>query len=252
MKKTLSLTLLFVGCFVLFTVWHLPANVAFHAFASKLSNQLQFGQITGSIWNGQVTEIRVQQMPLKNVRWEISPWALLRGNLQAQVQLGNARVKEEISGHGAVTFGLFNQTIALHDATLRTSVEQAMAHVTLPLPVQAKGRVILEIQQYQSGMPYCQALQGEIHSPEIEVQGVNSWFSIGELAGSLGCKSGDIAVNVLAENRLGLQADAVLSANLQFKVAGKIKPDASLPKEVHDAVKFLGRADADGFYPIKL
>jgi general secretion pathway protein N len=49
-----------------------------------------------------------------------------------------------------------------------------------------------------------------------------------------------------------LQADVHLADNFQFKVAGNVKPDASLPKEVHDAVKFLGRPDAQGRYPVNL
>ena len=66
----------------------------------------------------------------------------------------------------------------------------------------------------------------------------------------LSCKSGDIAILVDPDNTLGLEADATLKANFDFKVAGYVKPDASLPKDVHDAVKFLGRPDTQGRYPL--
>jgi general secretion pathway protein N len=38
---------------------------------------------------------------------------------------------------------------------------------------------------------------------------------------------------------------------MQFKIEGRFKPEASLPKEVHQAAQFFGQADADGYFPIK-
>ena len=51
-----------------------------------------------------------------------------------------------------------------------------MQRIDLPLPVTAKGRVILELDEYVSGAPYCQSLQGEIASPDIDVQGLTGWL----------------------------------------------------------------------------
>ncbi|WMN58768.1 type II secretion system protein N [Pseudoalteromonas xiamenensis] len=252
MKNTLTLTLIFLVSFVLFVFWQLPATIAIQLSAPLLPPTIQFGQLSGSVWEGHVTEIRVQQMTLKNVYWDITPAALFTGRLQLNVKVGNARDKDEISGHGDIALNVFNQHVTLDDAVLRFSVEQAMGHVTLPLPVEAKGRVLLNVSHFSMGTPYCEALVGDIRTPNIDVKGLNNWFSIGELEGGLDCKSGNIAITVSPDNKLGLQADALLSQNLQFNVNGKIKPDASLPKEVHDAVKFLGRADSDGYYPIKL
>jgi general secretion pathway protein N len=252
LKKTFSLVLLFVFALVIFVLWQLPTYVAAQFAAKWIPSQVQLGSLSGTIWQGQVSEVRYQQLSLKNVRWDITPAALLRGHLDFDLKVGNPRDKDEIAGLGNVTLDLLSGAMMLEKSTLWFSVDQALGHVTLPLPVDAKGRVTLTIDQFQTGTPYCTELNGQIRSANIDVKGLNSWFSIGELEGQLNCKSGDIAVSVLPDNKLGLQADATLSNNLQFSVNGKVKPDASLPKEVHDAVKFLGRADSDGFYPVKL
>ncbi|OHU86874.1 MULTISPECIES: type II secretion system protein N [Pseudoalteromonas] len=252
MKKTVSLILIFIVAFSLFTLYNMPASVALQLANKQIPPSLQIGAVSGTLWQGQVSEVRVSNLQLNNVRWRIDASALLMGDMQGNVRFGNAREKTEISGMGDFTLGLFDHSVSLSDASIRFSVEQAMSQVTLPLPVNAKGRVLLDIDQYQSGMPYCESLVGEIRSPGITVEGITGWFDIGQLAGGLSCKSGDISVLVDPENRLGLQADAVLAENFQFRVAGNIKPDASLPKEVHDAVKFLGRPDADGRYPVNL
>jgi general secretion pathway protein N len=58
-------------------------------------------------------------------------------------------------------------------------------------------------------------------------------------------------LHVKQPNRFGLTAKATIPANMQFKIEGRFKPEASLPKEVHQAAQFFGQADADGYFPIK-
>lgn len=252
MKNIMGLLLAFVLAFVVFTIYSMPAAILLQLLEKELPPTLNIGSVSGTVWQGKVSEIRVNNIQLNNVRWDVQASALLTGNLQGKINFGNARDKQEISGNGQFVVGLTNQSIELSDTTVRFSVEQAMSQVTLPLPVQAKGRVLLDIDTFNTGAPYCNALAGEIRSPGISVQGLTGWFDIGALGGSLSCKSGNISVLVDPDNSLGLQADATLAEHFQFRVAGNIKPQASLPKEVHDAVKFLGRPDSDGRYPVNL
>ncbi|MDX1392558.1 MAG: type II secretion system protein N, partial [Rheinheimera sp.] len=51
-------------------------------------------------------------------------------------------------------------------------------------------------------------------------------------------------------NVLGLDVTAVINAG-QLQVNGTVKPDATMPKEVHQAMQFLGRPDAQGRYTIR-
>ncbi|ODB33502.1 general secretion pathway protein GspN [Pseudoalteromonas sp. BMB] len=252
MKKTLSLLIIFLLAFIIFSAFTMPAAVLLQVFKGQLPANLQLGAVNGSVWHGQVSGVRFNNIQLNQVKWELEPSSLLLGELAGNVQFGNARDKNEISGKANFSSNLVSKSVMVNNASLRFSVEQAMDQVTLPLPVDAKGRVIVNVKEYQSGAPYCEGLNGEISSPNIDVKGMNGWFSIGDLSGQLDCKSGDIAVVVDPENRLGLQADATLAANFQFRVSGNIKPDASLPKEVHDAVKFLGRPNGEGRYPVNL
>ncbi|MCQ8880137.1 type II secretion system protein N [Pseudoalteromonas shioyasakiensis] len=250
MKKTAFLIIVFIISFIVFAVIKTPAAVAINLASDYLPKDLKIGKASGSVWQGRIMQLHYQGEQINNLSWDISGWALFTGQLTGNLKFGNVRDTADISGRGDFNYGLFDQSISLSDATLRLSVERAMERLQLPLPVKAKGRVIVDLDEYQSGAPYCDVLNGEIASPNIDVQGLSGWFSIGPLSGRLSCKSGDVAVLVDPDNRLGLEADAVLKANLDFKVAGFIKPDATLPKEVHDAAKFLGRADRDGRYPL--
>lgn len=252
MKKTAFLIVIFIFSFIVFALLKTPAAVALNLASSHLPKELEIGKVSGSVWQGRIMQLRFDGEQINNLSWDVSAWSLLTGQLSGNLKFGNIRDTSDISGRGDFSYGLLDQSIALTDATLRLSVERAMKRLQLPLPINAKGRVIVDLDEYNSGVPYCDTLTGEIASPNIDVQGLSGWFSIGPLSGQLSCKSGDIAVLVDPDNRLGLEADAVLKANLDFKVAGFIKPDLTLPKEVHDAVKLLFRADRDGRYPLNI
>ncbi|KZN29981.1 hypothetical protein N474_03215 [Pseudoalteromonas luteoviolacea CPMOR-2] len=253
MKNAVSITLVFLFSFIVFTVITIPASVALQLVQSQIPSNVRLGAVSGTLWQGQVSGVNYQNLQLHNVKWELNALALLTGQLSGKVNFGNARDASEISGRSNFAVSMLGNSIELNQATLRFSVEQAMKQVNLPLPVDASGRVILEVAQYNSGEPYCEALEGDISSPEIKVKGMSGWFSIGDLSGALSCKSGDVAIVVEPENLLGLRADATLADNMQFRVAGNIKPDASLPKEVHDAVKLMfGRPDSQGRYPVSM
>lgn len=252
MKQKIYLVLVFIFSFLAFALYQLPASVAAQVAQSYLPKNLAFGSFAGSIWQGQVSEVRVNKVQVLNIRWQLEPLALVTGNLAGNVKWGNPRANEEMSGKSDFSLSLLNQQANLSDAVLRFDVEQLMGQLDLPLPVNATGRVIFNIDEFQSGQPYCQQIKGDVFSPNIRVEGLTGWFSIGELGADLNCKSGDLAAVVQPDNLLGLQADVHLGDNFQFKVEGNVKPDATLPKEVHDAVKFLGRPDAQGRYPVNL
>ncbi|AOT06753.1 type II secretion system protein N [Pseudoalteromonas luteoviolacea] len=252
MKNAVSVVLAFLFAFIVFTVVSIPAPIALQLAQSHIPPNIRLGTVTGTLWDGKVSGVQYQNLQFNDVKWQINGWALFTGQVQGKLNFGNARQSTEISGRSNFAVSLLGNSIELDNTTLRFSVEQAMRQVNLPLPVDAKGRVILELDEYNSGQPYCESLKGDISSPDIQVKGMSGWFSIGELSGVLSCKSGDIAIVVEPENLLGLRADATLAENMQFKVAGNVKPDASLPKEVHDAVKFLGRPDSQGRYPVSL
>lgn len=250
MKKIITLSAVFLISFIVFCIIKLPAAIALDLAKPHFPKQLEVGQAVGTVWQGQLMQVRFDGEQLNNVRWDIAGWALFTGNLNTNIKFGNARERTDISGYATVSYGLFNHTLKVTDGLVRSTVERAMQRVQLPLPVTAKGRVILELDEYTSGAPYCESLIGEIASPNIDVQGLNGWFNIGPLAGKLSCKSGDVAILIDPDNTLGLEADATLKANFDFSVAGYVKPDTSLPKDVHDAVKFLGRPDSQGRYPL--
>ncbi len=249
-KKLTALVIVFFICFIGFAIALLPASVAIQLGQSHLPKGLNLGPATGSIWQGQVNGVQYQGQYLSRVKWDIYPSALLGMKLKADVIVGNKRNTGEVSANGLVKYGLSDGALQLEHVRARVALETVLSQVKLPVPTEAKGLVFLELDTYELGQPHCGEMAGVISSADINVKGRNGWFSIGELEGELSCVNGSASVKVSKENLLGLQVDAGFNQRGQLTVDGFIKPDASLPKDVHDAVQFIGNQSADGRYRI--
>jgi len=64
--------------FIVFSVIKLPAAVAVNLAKPYLPPQLEIGQTVGTLWQGQVMQLRFEGEQLNNVRWDISGWALFK------------------------------------------------------------------------------------------------------------------------------------------------------------------------------
>ena len=68
MKKIIILSIVFVISFLVFSVIKLPAAVALNFAKPYLPAQLEVGQTFGTLWQGQIMQLRFQGEQLNNVR----------------------------------------------------------------------------------------------------------------------------------------------------------------------------------------
>lgn len=255
-RKTIGLTLVFLLTFIFFVLNLMPANIAVSFAKPYLPKQINLGSVSGSLWQGSINQLRFkdinQEQTFNNLSWSISASSLLTANLVADIKFGNIRQKGEYSGKGTIKFSLLSKELAISNANIKAPVSLLMAQVNLPLPINAKGRVTVKVKEYQLGMPYCKMLNADISIQQLQIQGLSGWFPIDEIAAKGKCKSGNVTFAVSKDNDLGLQLDIVLAAKNKLTVDGFIKPSVNMPKDVHDAVKFLGRPDVQGRYKVSL
>lgn len=249
-KKIILIALLFLITFVVSVVVLFPAANALQLANKYIPRDVQLGPATGTIWNGQINGLRVQGIFFSKAQWRIEPLALLTGKLSAHVNIGDKRTASETHAQGKVQFNLLNQGLSAESVSARINIAQAMENIQFPLPTQARGRIFVDVEQYTFGQPHCAQLVGEASSSDITVKGTQGWFDIGELESELSCKNGALNMKVEKENRLGLQIDASFNQQGQLTASGFVKPDASLPQDVHQAVQFLGNPTNDGRYRI--
>lgn len=84
-----TLGLLALGVVVVATF---PAAVAWRWWGERVP-ELRLQGVTGSVWSGAAQRLAVRGQALGALRWQLSPWALLGGAVQAQIELDGPGLK---------------------------------------------------------------------------------------------------------------------------------------------------------------
>lgn len=242
-----KLIIIGVISYLLFTVLLTPAS--WWLKLVPLPAQLQFGGVSGTLWHGNIAGVQYQNLQLTDVQWQLNGWQLFTGKLQFALQSGSVKNPQQPYFKGNASYG-FNGA-ALTDGLIKLPVTQLIPMLPLPLPVQASGELVLDIPSFQQGQPRCDVLKGNASWQDARLQTpTGTWLELQNLFGELACDNGTIVLTTDGANLLGLDIKAVLNAE-QLLVNGTLKPDASMPKEVHQAMQFLGKPDAQGRFPIR-
>jgi general secretion pathway protein N len=218
----------------------LPKNTSLHG-------------VSGTLWTGSLARFSINNITIDNIAWDIHPLQLLFANLSLDLNAGNMRDVDAIAFKGPLTFNLLNlEQIKATDFLLFIPVDRVLAEVSLPLPVDASGRFRVNIDNLSYG-PACDTMEAYGDWLNASVSGTQGPIKLGTFSAKLTCSDNNILVNVSEPNVFGLNLAATISPDFSdISVAGKFKPDADLPDEVHEAASFFGKPDADGYTSFKL
>lgn len=220
----------------------------------ELPNTIRLGNVEGTLWQGEVDRIVVNTIPVNQLSWDISPWALLTGKIAADLDAGNIRDAEAIAFKGPLSVSLFNlQQISAEDFLLYLPVDRVLSEVRLPIPVDAGGRFRVNVESLDYSDKGCDNMMAYGDWLNARVAGTQGPIELGTFSAQIRCQNEQIVINVEEPNAFGLSMQA--TANQDFsglKVTGQFKPDPSLPQEVHEAALFFGRPDANGYTQFSL
>jgi general secretion pathway protein N len=214
----------------------------------QLPEGINISVISGTIWNGHAQRAQIKGLPINDINWSLSFLPLLLKEISADIKVGNLRDVEQISVSGHISFS--GQRFQSQDLLAYVPANLAISLLPLPIPIQADGRFKVQLNEvdYKAG---CQTFSGNGQWLNANFTGVTGIIELGSFDADLSCENNSIILNVKQPNRFGLTAKTKIPANMKFTIEGRFKPEASLPKEVHQAAQFFGKADADGYYPIK-
>jgi general secretion pathway protein N len=246
MTKT-KLIVIGVVSYALFTLLLTP--VSWWLKLAPLPAQMQLGAVSGTLWQGEVAGLRYQQLQFDTLSWKLNGRSLFTANLQFELQSGSVQNAALPYLTGIASYGFGGSK--LKNATVRLPVAQVIPLMTLPLPVDATGELVLDVPSYSQGQPWCGVLNGSASWQNARLQTpTGTWLELQNLFGTLECADGTVVLTTDGANLLGLNIKAVVNAE-QLLVNGTLKPDPGMPEEVHQAMRFLGRPDAEGRYRIR-
>jgi general secretion pathway protein N len=241
------LIIIAVVSYVLFMLLLTPASWWLKLI--PLPAKLQLGPVTGTVWRGEVAGLRYQQLQFDTLRWQLNGKALFSAKLQFAVQSGSAQNAALPYINATLSYGFDGGTAS--NSLLRLPVAQVLPLLSLPLPVDATGELVLDVPLFEQGQPWCRQLSGSASWQQARLQTPSAtWLDLQNLFGTLNCDNGTVVLTTDGANLLGLDITAVINAE-QLLVNGTIKPDSSMPEEVHQAMQFLGRPDEQGRYRMR-
>ncbi|MDP5030406.1 type II secretion system protein N [Paraglaciecola sp.] len=246
MKKQLSWVIFGILVYLIFLLIKLPATQVLSRLTLPPDVNLQ--GVSGTIWQGQAISATVQGLPLQHVQWSLNFLPLLMGQISADVSAGNMRQTDQISLSGSLNIA--RDRVQMNDVQAYLPTNLVISMLPLPFPVKAEGRFKLQVSELDYAQA-CHTLVGQGQWLNAQVEGLQGLIDLGNFNADMRCESNNIVLSVKEPNRFGLSADAVVSANLQYSINGRFKPDTELPEEVHQAAQFFGQKDKDGYYPLK-
>jgi len=240
--------LLVLGFYLVFLLMLVPA--AWWLKLVTLPAGVRVGPVSGTLWQGEVQAVSVEGIVLPSVRWQLRPLALLGGVLQLQLNAGQQQQQQWPYLTSELKFGFSG--VELTQTQLRVAASQLQPVLQLPLPVGLDGQVHLKVQQLLWNETGCQQLSGLVSWMNARIQPPTGWIGLGTLDGRLSCEQQQIQLVTTASPPLNLAVTATVSPAGQYQLQGYIKPDQSMPEEVHQAMRFVGKPDEQGRFPLQL
>lgn len=237
-----------LGFYLVFLIFLAPA--AFWLKWLPLPAGVVYGPVTGTLWQGKFQAISVQGLTIADLHWQLKPLALLTGKIALDVSAGQATQVQQLSLKARVEFGASGAEA--EQVRLGLPIAQLQPLLNLPLPVGLSGRLHINLPKAQWSQGRCKELQGLVSWQDAKAQPPTGWLSLGTLDGQLSCLDGQVQLVTAPTPPLHLEVNATFNGTGGYQLTGFVKPDSSMPQEVHQAMRFVGRPDAQGRFPIKL
>ena len=246
MKRWWHFLLLGIVALLLFMVARFPAGVAYGLAAQSLP--VKFAGLHDTVWDGGAQQLQYRDKVIASTFWQLSPWSLLVGNLDADIQLLNTGADLE----ARVVVPLGGGEVALSEIKGRLPLPLLQLHLTM-IPVPLKGNLSLKLDELlinAEGRP--SRAEGRVVWHGAGVQ-MNEVIPLGDLQVALSSSEEGGITGTLSDSGgpLQLQATLNLKADGSYSLQGTATPNDATPESLRGMLPMLGQPDSQGAYPLK-
>lgn len=246
MKIWVKILSVFMLLYAFFLVAFMPAHIVFNQIL--LPNNIQIGQLKGSVWSSEVSAVHVNGFTINQVNIKVNPLSLLMFNPKLDVTFGDAL----LSGpEGELSLdGLFS-TPRVFDGKMNVKASDVVNLIPLPISLRAHSFIDIELNEFIPGKEVCSVLIGTLHWSKAAVTAFEQKIALGKLGADLSCNQGDAVLTVQKKNDLGLEFSLFVGKGFKPTGNGYIKPTAKTPNEIKQALPFIGKPDNQGRYKLR-
>lgn len=250
MKKWFAFIAIFISSYLVFLVASTPLALVINNV--KLPTNIEIESASGSIWQGEISRVVINNNVIEQVKTDLSFWSLLSFSPSVKVTFGDAMLA---GPEGKLTLDISSDQFKLSDVELFLSASDIAKQLPLPIPVVAQGNVELQLASMQIAYAdklSCTVGRGEVTWVRAGVVALEQNIKLGKLSAALSCDKGNILAKVEPKNNLGLSFDGTFAlASKRMSGTGYLSPGTKFPAELRDALSFLGRPDNQGRYPLR-
>lgn len=232
-----------VGAFLLFVVANVPARLGTDLLGTA---GIQTGSANGTLWQGEVTSLRVAGLSLGRTSWTLHPASLLIGRLAADIdtQLPGGFIR------GRAEAGLGGR-LALFDTEAASPLSNFAPLLGLPV---AGGEANASIQRLvvENGWPTSAVVELRVGNVPLALPGMapepGAMGSFAAVFDQPELGEGDALAGQLRDlgGALEVTGGISLSPPNNYDIAGLLKPRDSAPASLTQGLVLFGPEDAEG------
>ena len=245
-KKYLGFSVGFIALYLFFLVSIMP--LSFVSQWIELPKNISISKVSGSIWQGKISAVVVDEVAINNIETNFSFFSLLAFSPEIVINFGDPLLK---GPEGRVTLSGLFADVTVENLTLSAEANLVAEQLQLPIAVIAHDYIDVEIERFVLGQPVCAELVGNIVWQKAAVTALSEKVTLGKLAADLTCQQGEMVVEIDPKNDLGLSFTASVGQGFRASGDGYLTPTDSMPQAIQQVLPFLGNADNQGRYRLR-
>jgi general secretion pathway protein N len=244
MKRVWPLVVLGIASYLLFAIWTLPASVLLR----WLPPNVHVDGIHGSAWRGSAAVVEVGSSMLGEAHWKLHPLALFLGHIKADVNL------KRLDGFAQGIVTASTTQIKLSDLSASLPLAALPPDVA---PGGWMGTVNLRLSNLQIEQGWPTAVAGTIEVLQLTGPARNP-TNIGSYKATFPAPKASADAKTLVGALTDVGGPVQINGTLQLKpdrtylIDGLIAARPDAPRDVSNALQFLGAPDAQGRRPFSL
>jgi len=248
MKKWFLYTVVFFVSYIVFMIATLPVSTVLPYV--KLPKTVQLTEVSGSIWHIKAKQAFIKttnnkSFLINNINARVNVISLLMFDPSINISFGGRTLN---GPQGQLTVHHLLNEMSIEEAKISLAAAEITEQLSLPIAVEAFGKVSLTLQNYSVGKPLCKSAKGTITWPKAALAAFDQTAELGTLTAKLSCEKGILAVKVNPKNNLGLTFTTYIRSAKRISGDGYLKPTGKFPASLTQVLPFLGKPDRNGRY----
>jgi general secretion pathway protein N len=246
MKKWFAYGAIFFSLYLVFLIATMPA--AWLVTFINLPKNSQISELSGTLWQSNVKQFRIDDVEINNIKSELSFLSLLTLDPKVLLTFGDALSS---GPEGKLTASQLLNKIKITDLSINLAASQISEKLNLAIPVEAHNFVDIKIDEYILGKPVCEKMTGSIQWQKASITALSEKVNLGALSADLACEKGALTFTIEPKNDLGLTFTAHLRSMKKASGNGFLKPGANFPEKIKPVLSFIGKPDNQGRYRLR-